>query len=292
MQRLQDRQNKTTNDSRNNRHTSHHAANLQGEEEEHRTTMEQQAPSSPPPDHRTAETLERLLFQQAKQNLTTYQDMATLEDRLRTLQMVLVRKRMMKKKQGGLAVGHPNRRRTATATSTPILRRTTPTTTSNDNNNSHDGRKHEYLRQVLGPTLYADIAKLVQEIQRTKQSFVTANCFCGGGSGVNTANRTCPQQRHPFASDDVHHSSSYSSSSSLLLPKPVQALYFQTTPLLDCWNLYPLERLSNIPWKLVYHQAHTHLLEFQKWQQQEQQEVATFEPSGDTDMMMMTAGDS
>jgi hypothetical protein len=85
--------------------------------------------------HQTARALEQLLFKQAK-DLRSYQDKNTLEDRLRGLMTVLVRKKMM--------------------------------------NRAKTGRKERarILIQILGPHRYKHCTELVRKIKTTMSTKV------------------------------------------------------------------------------------------------------------------------
>jgi hypothetical protein len=199
----------------------------------------------------TAKTLERMLFQQSKQNLATYRDMSTLDDRLRNLMTILIRRRMLKKVGGQQKRGKSDRimgthsTRSIADNAGSVQRKaawipTAPSANSTD--------RVRILMGILGVQKYQEIVKLIREIQLVKTKRVAKLC---GSQGCDVQTASTTRMASTFLTN--------------LLPSAVRQLYFGT-PLLDCWERYPLDSLEHLPWNQLQKQAQQNLLSFQIWE--------------------------
>lgn len=186
----------------------------------------------------TAKALEHLLFQQSQGNIKDYQDLSTLDSRLRDLMTVLVRRRMMKRTLG--TGKQPQQSWKAKRT---ISGGSKAASTTNNAGNTQLSTRKKLLLQILGKVEFNRIEKLVLEIAEVKTKRVAT--FCGQQSCVPL--RLCGQT---FQTN---------------LPSVVRQLYFET-PLVDSWQRYPMEKLSRLPWKEMVHQAQSNLLAYQMWE--------------------------
>jgi hypothetical protein len=123
-------------------------------------------------------------------------------------------------------------------------RPTTPTTTTS----TVRSERTRLLIQILGVQKYQDIIHLIREIQLVKVKKVAT--FCGS--------QGC---RRPSSMAATTSSKAYDTN----LPIAVRQLYFGT-PLVECWEQYPLHRLPQLPWNQLQQQAQQNLLSFQLWE--------------------------
>lgn len=190
--------------------------------------------------HQTATTLEHLLYQHSQKSIKTYQDLSTLDSRLRGLMTILVRRRIMKRtgqskkriSSGGSSGCHNTRTigdGTPTGREIPFPRART---------------RSQILWKILGKSKYKEIEQLLQEIRLAKMKKVAS--FCGSNQ-CTTSLRLCGK------TFDTQ------------LPQVVRQLYFET-PLIDCFERYPLEKLPHLPWQVLLDQAQSNLLAYKLWE--------------------------
>jgi hypothetical protein len=202
----------------------------------------------------TAKTLEQLLFQQSQQSINLYQDISTLDARLRDLMTVLLRRRMMKRtgrdsnKAGRAALQSKAMRRLSPNSPTTKKQHQQQPQQKQQETSSKLSTRDQFLMRLLGKPKYLEISKLLQEIRLAKLKKVAT--FCGSQSCTAT-----PMLLLCGKTFDTQ------------LPKVVRQLYFET-PLVDCFERYSLERLQQLPWKDLVHQAQSNLLAYQLWEMQ------------------------
>jgi hypothetical protein len=210
----------------------------------------------------TAKALEHLLYRQCQRNIKVYQDRGTLDARLRGLMMILVRRRMVKRTRQFKSINGSSSSSGGGDMESTV--RKSPLSSSGPNNvvKMEDGStattrsstgtipgstRGDVLVTILGDAKYREIKNLLYEIRLVKMKKVAA--FCG-------SLRCAPLRFHTSAKTFDQQ-----------LPKVVRQLYFET-PLVDCFEKYPLEKLAHLPWQKLINQAQSNLLAYQLWELQ------------------------
>lgn len=183
-----------------------------------------------------------MLFRQAK-DLRRYKDITTLDDRLRGLMTILVRKKMMGKKN-------------FINTNTNTLKNNNSSNSNNNinKNSSRRGRNQQQiiirtrtLLEILGREKFSHCQELVHKLRLAMNTKV-AQLKCSMYN--NNGGKVCGRM---FGTE---------------LPKAVRVLYFETL-LVTAFDRYPLCRLPNVNWDTLIKQAEINLKEFYSWEEKD-----------------------
>ena len=197
-----------------------------------------------------------MLFRQAK-DLRRYKDITTLDDRLRGLMTILVRKKMMGKKNF------------TNTTTTNNNKKNKNNNSSNSNNENSSGVRNQQqiiirtrtLLEILGREKFLHCQELVHKLRLAMNTKVAQlkcsnnnnnnNTIACGDDGGSRGSRVCGRM---FGTE---------------LPKAVRVLYFETL-LVTAFDRYPLCRLPNVNWDTLIKQAEINLKEFYSWEEEEE----------------------
>jgi len=277
---------------------------------------------SPETIHQTAKVLEQLLYQQSQLNLKHYQDISTLDARLRDLMTILVRRRMMKRASSGSGsgsgsggrgrmVGNVAGGKTSFRSGGGSIR---STTAANTKLQSKAMRRLVAAQQQRGSHTTTSPRSFVPSPNTTTTTTSTASC----SSPSKNSNDKEPSARTQRLLQ-ILGTNRYREIQQLIqdiqlvkikkvatfcgaqqcrrdgcdaaLPRrpafdtqlpSVVKQLYFQTPLLDYFQTWPLERLDHVPWDTLVAQAQSNLLAYQLWEMQLASGTATHSPNTNT----------